>query len=51
MNRILLLAALTGLAAEQPHNLAWGDDNGKTLYMTALTSIYRMRLKVEGIRP
>ncbi len=36
---------------EQPHNLAWGDDDGKTLYMTALTSIYRMRLKVEGIRP
>jgi gluconolactonase len=36
---------------EQPHNLAWGDDDGKTLYMTALTSIYRMRLKIEGIRP
>jgi len=36
---------------EQPHNLAWGDDDGKTLYMAALTSIYRMRLKVEGIRP
>jgi gluconolactonase len=36
---------------EQPHNLAWGDDDGKTLYFAALTSIYRMRLKVEGIRP
>src|SRR5215472_9374463 len=36
---------------EQPHNLAWGDDDGRTLYITALTSIYRMRLKVEGIRP
>jgi gluconolactonase len=36
---------------EQPHNLAWGDDDGKTLYMTALTSIYRIRLNVEGIRP
>jgi gluconolactonase len=36
---------------EQPHNLAWGDDDGKTLYIAALTSIYRMRLKVEGIRP
>ncbi len=36
---------------EQPHNLAWGDDDGMTLYITALTSIYRMRLNVEGIRP
>ena len=36
---------------EQPHNLAWGDEDGKTLYMTALTSIYRLRLNVEGIRP
>jgi gluconolactonase len=36
---------------EQPHNLAWGDDDGKTLYIAALTSIYRIRLKVEGIRP
>jgi gluconolactonase len=36
---------------EQPHNLAWGDDDGKTLYVTALTSIYRIRLKIEGIRP
>ena len=36
---------------EQPHNLAWGDDDGKTLYITALSSIYRIRLNVEGIRP
>jgi gluconolactonase len=36
---------------EQPHNLAWGDDDGKTLYIAALTSIYRIRLKVEGLRP
>jgi gluconolactonase len=35
---------------EAPHNLAWGDD-GKTLYVTALTSVYRLRLGVEGIRP
>jgi gluconolactonase len=26
---------------EDPHNLAWGDD--RTLYITALTSIYRLR--------
>ncbi len=36
---------------EQPHNLAWGDADGKTLYVTALTSIYRLRLNVEGTRP
>jgi hypothetical protein len=30
---------------EQPHNLAWGDDGGRTLYMTALTSVYRDALK------
>src|SRR5919109_228413 len=29
---------------ESPHNLAWGDADGRTLYITALTSIYRMRL-------
>src|SRR6516165_8168377 len=36
---------------EQAHNLAWGDLDGKTLYMAALTSIYQLRLNVEGIRP
>ena len=29
---------------EAPHNLAWGDEEGLTLYVTALTSIYRIRL-------
>ncbi len=36
---------------EEPHNIAWGDDDGKTLYITALSSIYRIRLNVPGIRP
>ena len=36
---------------EHPHNLAWGDDEGKTLYLTAQTSVYRIRLNVPGIRP
>jgi gluconolactonase len=31
---------------ESPHNLAWGDADGRTLYITALTSIYRMRVRV-----
>jgi gluconolactonase len=33
---------------EAPHNLAWGDDDGRTLYVTALTSVYRIRLEMEG---
>ena len=36
---------------ESPHNLAWGDEDARTLYVTALTSIYRIRLNVPGIRP
>jgi gluconolactonase len=32
-------------------NFAWGDDDGRTLYMTARTSLYRIRLLVPGIRP
>ena len=36
---------------ESPHNLAWGDDDARTLYITALTSIYRIRLAIPGVRP
>jgi gluconolactonase len=36
---------------EAPHNLAWGDEDGRTLYITALTSVYRIRLQIPGIRP
>ena len=36
---------------EQPHNLAWGDEGGRTLYMTAVTGIYRIALNIPGIRP
>jgi gluconolactonase len=28
---------------EAPHNLAWGDHDGRTLYVTALTGVYRIR--------
>jgi gluconolactonase len=31
-------------------NLAFGDADGKTLYFTARTALYRMRLKVAGLR-
>jgi gluconolactonase len=36
---------------ESPHNLAWGDEDGRTLYLTAMTGIYRIRLRIPGIRP
>ena len=36
---------------EIQHNLAWGDEDGRTLYMTAISSIYRIRLNIPGIRP
>ena len=36
---------------EDPHNLAWGDDDARTLYITALTSVYRIRTAIPGIRP
>jgi len=36
---------------ESPHNLAWGGEDARTLYITALTSIYRIRLAVPGVRP
>ncbi len=39
----------TIIAPKHPHNLAWGDD-GKTLYLTAQGSLYRMPLKISGDR-
>ncbi len=36
---------------ELPANFAWGDADGKTLYMTARGGLYRVRLGIEGIRP
>ena len=36
---------------ELPANMAWGDADGRTLYFTARTSLYRLRLGVPGIRP
>ena len=35
---------------EDPHNMAWGDDDGKTLYITALTGLYRIRMNIAGVR-
>jgi len=33
------------------HNMAWGDEDGKTLYLCARSGLYRMRLNIPGIRP
>jgi gluconolactonase len=36
---------------EVPANCAWGDADGKTLYVTARTGLYRIKTRVAGIRP
>ena len=41
----------TIIAPKNAHNLAWGDADGKTLYLCALSGLYRMRVNIEGIRP
>lgn len=36
---------------EQPANLAWGDKDYGTLYITATTSVYRLRTRTRGFVP
>jgi gluconolactonase len=36
---------------EQPANLAWGDPDYGTLYITATTSVYRLRTNARGFIP
>jgi gluconolactonase len=36
---------------EQPANLAWGDKDYSTLYITAKTSVYRIATKARGFMP
>jgi len=33
------------------HNMAWGDADGKTLYLCARAGLYRIRLNLPGLRP
>jgi gluconolactonase len=33
------------------HNMAWGDADGKTLYLCARSGLYRIRLNIAGVRP
>ena len=41
----------TIIPPKHPHNFAWGDADGKTLYLCARSGLYRMRLNIEGLRP
>ncbi|MBS1786940.1 MAG: SMP-30/gluconolactonase/LRE family protein [Acidobacteria bacterium] len=41
----------TIIAPKHVHNMAWGDEDGKTLYLCARSGLYKMRLNVAGIRP
>ncbi len=34
-----------------PHNFAWGDEDGRTLYLCARSGLYRMRLGIPGTPP
>ena len=36
---------------EKAGNLAWGDEDGKSLYITASSSVYRIRTTATGVRP
>jgi gluconolactonase len=41
----------TIIAPKHIHNMAWGDEDGKTLYLCARRGLYRMRLGIPGVRP
>ena len=41
----------TVITPQHVHNMAWGDEDGKTLYLTARTSLYRIRLNIASVRP
>ena len=41
----------TILVPDHPANLTFGDADGKTLYITSRPGLYRIRLKIAGIRP
>lgn len=36
---------------EIPANLHWGDEDARTLYITARTGLYRIRMLAQGLRP
>jgi gluconolactonase len=41
----------TIIAPRHIHNMAWGGEDGKTLFLCAQSGLYMMRLGIEGARP
>ena len=41
----------TIITPRHPHNMAWGDGDGRTLYLCARSGLYRIRLNIAGVRP
>jgi gluconolactonase len=41
----------TIIGPKHPHNFNWGDADGRTLYLCAQSSLYRIKLGVAGVRP
>ena len=39
------------MTPERISNLAFGDADGKTIYATGPTQLFRFRVNVEGLRP
>lgn len=35
---------------ETPTNCAWGEDDARTLYVTAQSSVYKVRCRIKGVR-
>ena len=40
----------TIVTPEKPSNCAWGDNDWRTLYITAVTSVYKIRVESPGIK-
>jgi len=38
----------TIVGPEHPHNLAWGGEDHKTLYLAAQTGLYRLSVNIPG---
>ncbi|MBX3298670.1 MAG: SMP-30/gluconolactonase/LRE family protein [Acidobacteria bacterium] len=41
----------TIVTPQHVHNMAWGDEDGKSLYLCARTGLYRIKLNIAGVRP
>ena len=40
----------TIITPEKPSNCAWGDDDRRSLYITAVTSVYKIRVNTPGMK-